>query len=63
MRAPAVPLESIHWQLPEDLPTRLARRPTSRDVAVAVFGTHATLSLEPVDMLNRAQQSLGSCSR
>lgn len=30
-----------------------------RDISVAVFGTHATLSLEPVDMLGRSQKTLG----
>eukprot|EP00913_Durusdinium_trenchii_P003683 g3409.t1 len=29
------------------------------EIAVAVFGTHATLSLEPVDMLGRAQRTPG----
>lgn len=56
VRAPAVPLESIHWQMPADIMERLARQATPRDISVAVFGTHATLSLEPVDMLGRSQK-------
>ncbi|CAJ1425466.1 unnamed protein product [Effrenium voratum] len=57
VRAPAVPLESLHWQPPADLPQRLSRKPPAAEIGVAVFGTHATLSLEPVDMLGRAQGS------
>eukprot|EP00435_Cladocopium_sp_Y103_P046641 s1989_g13.t1 len=56
VRAPAVSLESIHWQMPADIMERLARQATPRDISVAVFGTHATLSLEPVDMLGRSQK-------
>lgn len=50
IRAPAVPLESIHWQLPQARGPRLSMRPSA---LVAVIGTHATLSLEPVDVLRR----------
>ncbi|CAK9084833.1 unnamed protein product [Durusdinium trenchii] len=61
VRAHAVPLESIHWQPPGDIVQRLsgavpAEMAVPAEIAVAVFGTHATLSLEPVDMLGRAQR-------
>ncbi|CAE7867731.1 unnamed protein product [Symbiodinium microadriaticum] len=55
VRPPSVPLESLHWQPPPDLVQRLSQIRTPSDVSVAVFGTHATLSLEPVDMLTRSQ--------
>ncbi|CAE6973173.1 unnamed protein product [Symbiodinium sp. CCMP2592] len=55
VRPPSVPLESLHWQPPPDLVQRLSQVRTPSDVSVAVFGTHATLSLEPVDMLTRSQ--------
>lgn len=47
---PAVPLESLHWQ-PEPLQT--TGKAMQAAFQVAVVGTHATLSLEPVDMLRR----------
>eukprot|EP00439_Symbiodinium_sp_Y106_P039649 s2576_g4.t2 len=55
VRPAFVPLESLHWQPPPDLVQRLSQVRTPSDVSVAVFGTHATLSLEPVDMLTRSQ--------
>ncbi|CAE7194332.1 unnamed protein product, partial [Symbiodinium necroappetens] len=55
VRPPSVLLESLHWQPPPDLVQRLSQVRTPSDVSVAVFGTHATLSLEPVDMLTRSQ--------
>ncbi|CAE7399906.1 unnamed protein product [Symbiodinium natans] len=55
VRPPSVPLESLHWQPPLDLVARLSQPRAKALVQVAVFGTHATLSLEPVDMLKRSQ--------
>lgn len=54
IRPPAVPLESIHWQPPTAAELQLqGRRALPPSALVAVLGTHATLSLEPVDVLRR----------
>ncbi|CAK9009437.1 unnamed protein product [Durusdinium trenchii] len=46
---PSVPLKSLHWQPPVELEkTQLPKK-----IRLAVVGSHATLSLEPVEMLRR----------
>ena len=49
---------AFHLRTEELVAARLSRHESSREISVAVFGTHATLSLEPVDMLGRSQKIL-----
>lgn len=57
VQPPRVPLESIHWQPPVADPLR-RQRAMPPEVLIAVVGTHATLSLEPVDILGRFVQDV-----
>jgi hypothetical protein len=52
---PAVPLDSIHWQVPGHV---MPRRTLPSQALIAVIGTHATLSVEPVYMLSRFVQDM-----
>eukprot|EP00927_Polykrikos_kofoidii_P054553 TRINITY_DN48961_c0_g1_i1.p1 TRINITY_DN48961_c0_g1~~TRINITY_DN48961_c0_g1_i1.p1 ORF type:complete len:799 (+),score=82.67 TRINITY_DN48961_c0_g1_i1:79-2475(+) len=52
VRRPVVPLASLKWRPPREHDL-LRRRSVPETAMVAVFGTHATLSLEPVEMLRR----------
>jgi len=54
---PVVPLASLHWRPPLRQPS-LAVRVMPTSARMAVIGTHATLSLEPVDMLRRFVQDV-----
>lgn len=49
--SPVISPESIHWRPPAQKRADVLRLPPS--TTIAVLGTHATLSLEPVDMLRR----------
>eukprot|EP00929_Paragymnodinium_shiwhaense_P006802 TRINITY_DN110760_c0_g1_i1.p1 TRINITY_DN110760_c0_g1~~TRINITY_DN110760_c0_g1_i1.p1 ORF type:complete len:729 (+),score=93.03 TRINITY_DN110760_c0_g1_i1:60-2246(+) len=51
VRPPAVSLESLHWKVPSE--PKIPTKAMPAQISVAVFGTHATLSLEPVDILSR----------
>lgn len=54
---PAVPLESLHWR-PTSAIRKTGRAAIPANVVMAVLGTHATLSLEPVEMLRRHAEGL-----
>lgn len=51
VQAPRVAPESIYWQVPPVVQETRCRRP----LLAAVFGTHATLTMEPLDMLGRVE--------
>eukprot|EP00927_Polykrikos_kofoidii_P046588 TRINITY_DN40777_c0_g1_i1.p1 TRINITY_DN40777_c0_g1~~TRINITY_DN40777_c0_g1_i1.p1 ORF type:complete len:805 (+),score=94.80 TRINITY_DN40777_c0_g1_i1:142-2415(+) len=57
VRQPAVSLESLHWQ--KDLRHGQEKQVAGVEVGTAVFGTHAALSQEPVDMLGRVAKIAG----
>lgn len=49
---PIAPLESLHWRSPKT-GSRVVALSTMDVTTIAVVGSHATLSLEPVDILRR----------